>query len=322
MRLHANARTCPNSRRLLVERVGAGWSVMEAAAAAGISDRTARRWLKRWREEGPAGLLDRSSAPHRIPHKTSPGRVREVVRLRRLRMTAAQIAVTLGMALSTVSAVLRRVGLGKRSRLEPPEPPNRYERRRPGELIHVDVKKLGRILRPGHRVTGDRRSQRKTTYTPDGRRIGNAGWELVHVCVDDHSRLAYAEVLADEKAITAAGFLRRAIAFFASHGIKVERVMTDNGAPYRSQLHAHVCHELGLRHLRTQPYRPRTNGKAERFIQTLLREWAYGRLFRTSADRTAALEPWLVHYNFTRPHGALSHQPPGSRLTNLPGTYT
>jgi transposase InsO family protein len=321
MKLHANARTCPNSRRLLVERVEAGWSVMEAAAAAGITDRTARRWLRRWREEGPRGLLDRSSAPHRIPHKTRPARVRAIVRLRRLRKTAAEIAVALGMALSTVSAVLKRVGLGKRSRLEPPEPPNRYERRRPGELIHVDVKKLGRILRPGHRVTGDRRSQTKNTYTADGRRIGDAGWESVHVCVDDHSRLAYAEVLPDEKAVTATGFLRRAVAFFATHGIEVERVMTDNGAPYRSHLHAQACRELGLRHLRTQPYRPRTNGKAERFIQTLLREWAYRRWFRTSAERTAALDPWLTHYNFTRPHGALSHKPPGSRLTNVPGNY-
>jgi transposase InsO family protein len=320
MRLHANARTCPKSRRLLVERIEGGWSVMEAAAAAGITDRTARRWLRRWREDGPGGLLDRSSAPHRIPHKTPPARVAGIVRLRRLRMTAAGIAVALGMALSTVSAVLRRVGLGKRSRLEPPEPANRYERRRPGELIHIDVKKLGRILKPGHRVTGKRINARNT-YTPDGRRIGDAGWESLHVCVDDHSRLAYAEVLTDEKATSAAGFLRRAVAFFATHGVEVERVMTDNGSPYRSQLHAQACRELGLRHLRTQPYRPRTNGKAERFIQTLLREWAYARLFHTSAERTAALQPWLNHYNYTRPHGALGHKPPGSRLTNLPRNY-
>jgi transposase InsO family protein len=229
-------------------------------------------------------------------------------------MTAAQIAVALGMALSTVSAVLKRVGLGKRSRLEPPEPPNRYERRRPGELIHVDVKKLGRILRPGHRITGDRRSKTANTYTPDGRRIGDAGWEFVHIAIDDHSRLAYAEVLDDEKATTAAGFLQRAIDFFAAHGITVQRVMTDNGAPYRSHLHAQLCRQLGLRHLLTQPHRPRTNGKAERFIQTLLREWAYGQLFHTSPQRTAALNPWLTHYNYTRPHGALSHKPPGTRL--------
>ena len=227
MNLHANARTCPKSRRLLVDRVAAGWSVMEAAAAAGINDRTARRWLQRWRSEGAAGLMDRSSAPHRIPHKTPPERVDAIVGLRRLRMTAAQIAIALSMALSTVSAILKRVGLGKRSRLEPPEPPNRYERRWPGELVHVDIKKLGRILRPGHRVTGDRRSQTAKTYTPDGRRIGDAGWECVHVCVDDHSRLAYAEVLADEQGSTAVGFLRRALKFFAGHGVTVERVMTD-----------------------------------------------------------------------------------------------
>ena len=322
MNLHANARTCPNSRRLLVDRVAAGWSVMEAAEAAGITDRTARRWLARWRAEGPAGLLDRSSAPHRIPHKTPPERVEAIVRLRRLRMTAAQIAIALEMALSTVSAVLKRVGLGKRSRLEPPEPPNRYERRKPGELIHIDIKKLGRILRPGHRVTGDRRSQRATTYTPDGRRIGDAGWEYVHIAIDDHSRLAYAEVLDNEQATTACGFLQRAIEFFAGHGVAVERVMTDNGPAYKSDLHAKLCRQLGLRHLRTQPYRPRTNGKAERFIQTLLREWAYGQVFQTSHHRTAALQPWLLHYNFTRTHGALGHKPPGSRLTNLPRNNT
>jgi transposase InsO family protein len=321
MNLHANAKTCPKSRRLLVGRIEAGWSVMEAAEAAGITERTARRWIKRWREEGPAGLLDRSSAPHRIPHKTPPDRVEQVVRLRRLRMTAAQIALALEMALSTVSAVLKRVGLGKRSRLEPPEPPNRYERRSPGELIHIDVKKLGRILRPGHRVTGQRK-QSRNTYTADGRRIGDAGWEFVHVAIDDHSRLAYAEVLTDEKAPTACGFLQRAVDFFAGYGVDVERVMTDNGNPYRSTLHAELCRRLGLKHLRTQPYRPRTNGKAERFIQTLQREWAYGQIFQTSRDRTAALQPWLLHYNFTRTHGALGHKPPGSRLTNLPRNNT
>jgi transposase InsO family protein len=320
MRLHANARSCPNSRRLLVDRVEAGWSLVEAAEAAGISDRTARRWLARWRAEGPAGLFDRSSAPRRVPHKTSPDRVAQIVRLRRLRLTAAQIATALGMALSTVSAVLKRVGLGKLSRLEPPEPANRYERRHPGELIHVDVKKLGRILKPGHRVTGDRRGQASTHR--DGKPVRLAGWEFVHVAIDDHSRLAYAEVLADETGPTAVAFLKRALEFFARHGIKVERVMTDNGSPYVSRLHAAACDELDLKHLRTQPYRPRTNGKAERFIQTLLREWAYGRVFQTSAHRTTALNPWLNHYNFTRPHGALNHKPPSSRLTNLARNYS
>jgi transposase InsO family protein len=321
MKLHANARTCPNSRRLLVERIDAGWSVMEAAEAAGITDRTARRWMARWRAEGPRGLFDRSSAPKRIPHRTPPERVREIIRLRRLRMTAAQIAVALRMALSTVSAVLKRVGLGKRSRLEAPEPPNRYERRRPGELIHIDVKKLGRILKPGHRVTGDRHGQSR--YRSGGsKRVGAAGWEFVHVAIDDHSRLAYAEVLTNEQGPTAVEFLKRALEFFAGYGVSVERVMTDNGSPYVSNVHAAACRELHLKHLRTRPYRPRTNGKAERFIQTLQREWAYGRVFQTSADRTAALEPWLTHYNFTRPHGALSHKPPGTRLTNAPRNYT
>jgi transposase InsO family protein len=320
MKLHANARTCPKSRQLLVDRIERGWSVVEAAEAAGITDRTARRWMARWRAEGSEGLFDRSSAPKRIPHRTPPEIVQEIVRLRRLRMTAAQISMALQMALSTVSAILKRVGLGKRSRLAPPELPNRYERRRPGELIHIDVKKLGRILKPGHRVTGERRQQSRRE--PDGRKVGLAGWEFVHVAIDDHSRLAYAEVLADEKGPTAVGFLRRALEFFASHGVSVQRVMTDNGAPYVSHLHAAACRELQLRHLRTRPYRPRTNGKAERFIQTLQREWAYGRVFQTSAERTAALEPWLKHYNYSRPHGALSHKPPGSRLTNVARNYT
>ena len=320
MRLHANARTCPKSRRLLVDRIERGWSVTEAAEAAGVTARTARRWLARWRAEGAQGLLDRSSAPKRIPHKTPPERVAEIIRLRRLRMTGAQIALALQMALSTVSAVLKRVGLGKRSRLQPPEPPNRYERRRAGELIHIDVKKLGRILKPGHRVTGDRRGQAKTHR--NGKPVSLAGWEFVHVAIDDHSRLAYAEVLTDEKGPTAVGFLQRALEFYAGYGIRVKRVMTDNGGAYRSHAHAGACRQLALKHLRTQPYRPRTNGKAERFIQTLLREWAYGRVFQTSAHRTTALEPWLTHYNFKRPHGALSHKPPGSRLTNAPGNYS
>jgi transposase InsO family protein len=320
MKLHANARTCPKSRQLLVDRIDWGWSVLEAAEAAGITDRTARRWMARWRAEGVEGLRDRSSAPRCIPHKTSPDRVREIVRLRRLRMTAAQIATALQMALSTVSAVLKRAGLGKRSRLEPPEPPNRYERRRPGELIHIDIKKLGRFFKPGHRVTGDRRGQAQTSR--NGKNIGLAGWEFVHVAIDDHSRLAYAEVLTDEKGLTAVGFLTRALEFFAGHGVTVQRVMTDNGSPYVSHVHAAACRELQLRHLRTRPYRPRTNGKAERFIQTLQREWAYGRAYQTSTERTAALQPWLNHYNFTRPHGALSHKPPSSRLTNAPRNYS
>jgi transposase InsO family protein len=309
MKLHANARTCPNSRRLIVQRVNEeGWSLTAAAEAAGVSERTAGKWLSRFQAEGELGLLDRSSRPRRSPERIPAERVAAIEALRRLRMTAAEIAECLSMALSTVSRWLQRIGLGKLSRLEPPEPPNRYERRRPGELIHVDVKKLGRIIRPGHRVTGSR---------VDRRDQGKKGWEFVHVCVDDATRLAYAEVLADEKGDTAAGFLRRAVAWFRSMGITVERVISDNGACYISAVHAAACRELGLRHLRTRPYRPRTNGKAERFIRTLRDRWAWGPLYGTSAERTAALAGWLAHYNFTRRHGALGHKPPAARLAEL-----
>lgn len=313
MRIHANARTCPNSRRLLVKRIEEeNWSLMAAAEAAGISERSARKWLGRWRAEGEAGLLDRSSAPRRVPSRLRSDRLEAIEALRRLRMTAAEIAEALGMALSTVSRWLARIGLGKRSRLDPTEPPNRYERSRPGELIHVDVKKLGRILRPGHRVTGNRRDR----FT-DARGYGVAGWEFVHVCVDDATRLAYVEALPDEKGASAAGLLRRAVGWFGSLGIVVERVMSDNGSCYRSHLHAAACRELGLRHLRTRPYRPRTNGKAERFIQTLTNRWAYGAIYGTSAERTAALPAWLDHYNFRRRHGSLGHRPPAARLAEL-----
>lgn len=312
MKLHANARTCPKSRRLLVDRLEGGWSLTEAAEAAGVSERTARKWLGRWRAEGDAGLLDRSSAPRHVPSRLPADRLQAIEALRRLRMTAAEIAEVLGMALSTVSRWLLRIGLGKRSRLSPPEPPNRYERKRPGELIHVDIKKLGRILRPGHRVTGNRRDR----YT-DARGYGVAGWEFVHVCVDDATRLAYVEVLEDERAVTAIGFLRRAVEWFGSMGITVERVMSDNGSCYRSHAHASACRELGLKHLFTQPYRPRTNGKAERFIQTLQNRWAYGAVYANSAERTAALPGWLTHYNFTRRHGSLGHKTPAARLAEL-----
>jgi transposase InsO family protein len=323
MKLHGNARTCPKSRRLLVDRIeGRECSLAEAAQAAGVSERTAYRWLKRWREEGAGGLTDRSSAPKRIPHRTSPDRVQAIETLRRLHMTAVEIAEVLTMALSTVSAVLKRIGLGKRSRLSPPEPANRYERKRPGELVHLDIKKLGRIAGAGHRVTGTR----KTRYAQQRmkRRNGSLGWEFVHVAVDDATRLAYVEVLTDERGVTAAGFLSRAVAWFASLGIKVERVLSDNGACYRSGVHALALRDLGIRHLFTRPYRPRTNGKAERFIQTLTHKWAYGAIYGTSTERTAALPGWLNHYNYTRPHGSLSHKPPGTRLhelTNAPRNY-
>jgi transposase InsO family protein len=297
--------------------------VAAAAEAAGVTERTVFRWLARFRAHGQRGLVDRRPVPRRVPHKTSPERVRAVCELRRLRLTGAEIAERLGMPLSTVSAVLKREGLGKRSRLDPPEPVNRYERSRPGELVHIDVKKLGRIQGgPGKRITGRREHWAPTRTDAAGVVRKLVGWEFVHVAVDDFSRLAYVEVLSDEKAATAIGFLERAVAFFASHGITVERVMTDNGSPYISHAHRDLCQRLGIRHIRTRPYRPRTNGKAERFIQTLTRRWAHGRAYASSAERTAALTNWLNHYNFKRPHGSLSHKPPGSRLTNAAGNDT
>ena len=315
MKLHANAATCPKSRLKIVCRALNGEARERIAADHEISERTVAKWVARYRAEGKAGLVDRSSAPGSVPHRTPQDRVQAIAALRRLRMTAAEIALCLGMPVSTVSAVLARIGLGKRSGLEPPEPANRYERARPGELIHVDVKKLGRIRGAGHRVSGCRTSQKKTRR--NGKRTGVAGWEYVHVCVDDATRLAYVEVLNNEQGATAAGFLRRAVRFYASYGITVQRVMSDNGACYVSTIHAVACRVLGIRQLRTRPYRPRTNGKAERFIQTMLDGWAYGAIYGTSAERTAALDGWLWTYNHRRPHGSLSHKPPAARLREL-----
>jgi transposase InsO family protein len=324
MKLHGNARTCPNSRRLLVERVGKqGWSVAAAAEAAGVSERTVYRWLRRWREQGAAGLCDRSSRPLRSPRRLAPETVKAIHSLRKLRMTAAQIAEVLGLALSTVSAWLKRIGLGRRSRLEAPEPPNRYERRHPGELVHVDIKQLGRISErgAGHRMVGHRKS-RVERRVGAGKKRGMTRFEYVHVMVDDHSRLAYAEVLPTLRARCAIEFLRRGIAWFAERGVTIRAVMSDNGSAYVAHAYREALAELGLRHLRIQPYRPRTNGKAERFIQTLINEWAYERIFGSSAERTAALPLFLERYNFKRPHGSLGHRPPASRLTNLPRNYT
>jgi transposase InsO family protein len=324
MKLHANAALSLNQRRRMVGRVvGQGWSLTKAAEAAEVSERTCAKWVRRYREEGEAGLLDRSSAPHRIPHRTPADRVEVLALLRRLRMTSTEIAECLGMALSTVSAVLARIGLGKLSRLDPLEPPNRYERRAAGELLHIDVKKLGAINGAGWRVTGNRSSQNANRR--QRRKGGPAGWEFVHVCVDDATRLAYAEVLTDEKATTAIAFLRRALAFYAAHGITVQRVMTDNGAAYRSTAHALACRILGVRHLRTRPRRPRTNGKAERFIKTMTAGWNDGAIYGSSPERARALDGWLWTYNHRRPHGALGHRPPIARLNelnNLPGFYS
>jgi transposase InsO family protein len=323
MKLHGNARTCPNSRRLLIERViDEDWSVSAAAAAAGISERTVYRWLERWRRDGAEGLLDRSSRPLRSPGQLSPQRVQAIGSLRRLRMTAAEIAEVLSLALSTVSLWLKRLGLGKRSRLEPPEPPNRYERRHPGELVHVDIKQLGRISErgAGHRMVGHRKSQ--ISAHVQGVKRGLTRFEYVHVMIDDHSRLAYAEVLPTLKASCAIDFLRRGVSWFAERGVQIKAVMSDNGSAYIAHSYRAALTELGLRHLRIRPYRPRTNGKAERFIQTLANEWAYERIYGGSTERAAALPLFLERYNFRRPHGSLGHQPPASRLTNVVGNYT
>jgi transposase InsO family protein len=327
MKLHANARLSPIGRRLLIDRVeGEGWTVQGAAESAGVSERTARKWIARWRADGPAGLLDRSSAPAVVANRTDERRVEAIAALRRLRLTGAEIAELLGMALSTVSGILTTIGMGKLGRLGL-EPVQRYERARPGELIHIDVKKLGRIQGgAGKRMRDGLRQHYNPTRTDAaGKRRQTVGWEFVHIAIDDATRLAYVEVLDDEKAVSAVGFLRRAVKHFSSYGITVEALITDNGSAYRSTVHAIACRALSIRHLRTRPYRPQTNGKAERFIRTLLGGWAYGAIYRDSRERNAALGGWINFYNRRRPHGALSHKPPIARLNelnNLLGSYT
>jgi transposase InsO family protein len=320
MKLHANAPLGPKGRRHMVLRVlEDGVALTEAAEAAGVSARTAGKWVRRYRAEGEAGLLDRSSAPRTVHNATPPDRVEAITALRRLALTGPEIAELLEMATSTVSAVLKRIGLGKLSRLEPLEPIRRYERSRPGELIHIDVKKLGRIgpHGAGHRIVGRRARRDTTKLDAAGVKRRQVGWECVHVCVDDATRLAYAEVLPDEKTKTVIGFLGRAVDFYRSHGIAVERLMTDNGSAYRSAAHALACRAMGIRHIRTRPYRPQTNGKAERFIRTMLREWAYAAVYGSSPERAAALSGWIERYNFRRRHGALGHRPPIARLREL-----
>jgi transposase InsO family protein len=322
MKLHGNAALSWHGRRRLVERVVVeGWTLTAAAEAAGVSVRCARKWVGRYRLEGEQGLFDRSSAPKRVANRTADDRVEAIAKLRRLRFTAAEIAETLGMALSTVSGILTRLGMGRLGRLGL-EQPVRYERSRPGELVHIDIKKLGRIADGAGKRVGGRTPGRYRPRRSDGTSSsrGTTGWEYVHVCVDDYSRLAYAEVLSDEKATTAIGFLHRAVAFYRHRGIQVERVLTDNGSAYVSTMHALACRTLGIRHLRTRPRRPQTNGKAERFIRTLINGWAYGAIYRSSSERTAALDGWLWHYNHRRRHSALGHQPPVTR-TNLLGSY-
>ena len=317
MKLHANAKLTPAGRLVLCRRVlEEGRSLAQAAEAAAVSERTARRWVSRYRAEGPAGLVDRSSRPHRCPRRTAPERERAVLALRRTWMTADEIAVCLEVPARTVSRICARAGLGRLRRLEPQPVTRRFETPRPGQLVHIDIKKLGRIERAGHRVHGDRRT-----------RVRGAGWEHVHVAVDGATRLAYCEVLNDERKHTCCAFLRRAVAWFAAHGVTVERVLTDNGAGYRSLTHRDLCAELGIRHTRTRPYTPRTNGKCERFIKTLTERWAYGALYRSSIERAAALTSWLRFYNHHRPHSALARQTPAARLatlleTNLMASHT
>ena len=322
MKLHANHRTCPSSRRLICRRVlEEGWTLQRAAEAAGCSVRTAAKWVSRYRA-GDQGLLDRSSRPLRSPARLAQDRVLAIERLRRLRLTAAEIAEVLQLPLSTVSLWLKRIGLGKRSRLDPLEPPNRYERRHPGELVHVDIKRLSRISArgAGHRMIGSRASQ--VSRRIDGRKTGATGYEYLHVVVDDYSRLAYAELLPDLTAACAAAFLRRAVSWYAQRGVTVRAVMSDNGSCYIAHDYEQTLTRLGIKHLRIRPGRPRTNGKVERLIQTLLNEWAYARIYGSSAERAAALTAYLDRYNYRRPHGSLSHQPPASRLNNLVRNYT
>jgi transposase InsO family protein len=306
MNIHKNARTTPHSRLLMVRRVREQKQpAARVAADFGVSERTVRKWLARWRAGGEPALNDRSSAPAR-QRRLAPERVAAIEALRRQRLTSPVIARRLGLPLSTVGGILRRLGLGRLQRLDPPVPAMRYQRERPGELIHIDTKKLGRIAGIGHRITGRRSGMIN--------RHRGIGWEYLHVAVDDASRLAYTEILPDERKASALAFLERALAWFVRHGITVERIMTDNGSAYRSHGFRAACASAGVRHLRTKPYTPRTNGKAERFLQTVMRECAYARAFRSSQERAAALPRWLHLYNVHRPHTALAGQPPISRL--------
>jgi len=307
VKLHRNAKTTPHMRGLLVHRVRIlHWSVATAAAAAGIAVRTAYKWLARHRVGGVAALIDRSSQPHRQPRRTSPALIRAIVAARHARLTAWAIAVRVQVPRSTVAAILARLGLNKLTALAPVAPVTRYERARPGELVHLDIKPLVRILRIGHRMHGDRRTK-----------VAGAGWEYVHVAVDDYSRAAYVEVLPDQRGVTTAAFLKRTIGWFARRGVIVQRVLTDNGGPYVSRCFQHGAARAAVRLTRTRPYRPQTNGKAERFIQTLVRQWAYAVAYPSSWRRTQALQPWLRYYNVERPHAALSYQPPCVRFPRL-----
>jgi transposase InsO family protein len=303
MDVHQNARLTPHCRELLVGRVLAGRPRCAVAQELGVSERTVQKWVGRFQREGVAGLRDRSSRPKRSPHTTAEPLQLAVLALRRQRLTLAQIAAQLALSRASVARICRRAGLARLAQLEPAPQYPRYERARPGELLHLDVKKLGRILRVGHRITG----QRTETHR-------EAGWEYVHVAIDDCSRVAYCQVLPDEEGVSACAFLRAAVAYYAALGVVIREVLTDNGVCYRAKVFAATCAELGLTHRCTRPYTPRTNGKAERFIQSALREWAYARAYATSAQRIHALPRWLHGYNWHRPHTSLAGQPPTSRL--------
>jgi transposase InsO family protein len=303
MNIHKNARLTPHGRALIVRQVASGQTPEATARAAGVCPRTVRKWVARFAAEGVAGLRDRSSRPHRLHRPTPAATVAKVEALRRQRWTGKQIAAETGVSPATVSRILRRLGLNRMQALEPAAPVRRYERAHPGELIHIDIKKLGRFERVGHRITGDRQRSSR-----------GAGWEFVHVAIDDASRLAFSQILPDERKEGAVAFLRAAVASYQMLGVAVARVMTDNGSCYRSKAFRDACRDLGLSHLRTRPYTPKTNGKAERFIQTALREWAYARAYPDADRRAAALPVWLHRYNWHRPHGSLKSQPPISRL--------
>ena len=305
MNIHKNARLTPVGRERLVRLIESGQTPEAAARVAGVCPRTARKWWRRFKAEGLAGLQDRSSRPHRLNRPTPEPTVAQIEALRRQRWTGGQIAAEAGVSPATVSRILKRLGLNRIAALEPAEPVRRYEREKPGELIHIDIKKLGRFEQIGHRITGDRTGQ------SNGRGVG---WEFVHVCIDDASRVAFSQIRPDEKKESAVAFLKAAVAYYASLGVVVQRVMTDNGSCYKSFAFREACRDLGLRHIRTKPYTPKTNGKAERFIQTALREWAYAQAYPHSARRAAELPIWLHRYNWHRPHSAIKSKPPISRL--------
>ncbi|MBK9064811.1 MAG: IS481 family transposase [Acidobacteria bacterium] len=308
MNAHSRAKTNPRSRELIVQRVQAeGWSRREAAEALGLSVRSVAKWLRRYREEGLAGLPDRTSRPRSSPMRTSEVLRKRVLELRQKRLVGREIAETIGLPRATVSRILRQAGVGRLRSLEPPEPPNRYEHAHPGDLLHIDIKKLARIVGgPGHRIHGDRRKKKR-----------GVGYEHFFVCIDDHSRLSYVEALKAENMATATGFLERAIAWYRASGIQPRRLLTDNGRVFTSRPFNEVLAQASIRHGFTRPYRPRTNGKAERFIQTMLREWAYRRSYSSSAKRRRALPRWLHYYNFHRQHSSLGGKPPVSRVNNL-----